>query len=110
MVSHIEANTLGERRDPQALESLAREGLLAGVLDVTTTELADELAGGFLTAGPQRLTAAAERGVPQLVSVGALDMVNFFGMDTVPERYRGRRLHRHEPGPVQAPAQSSFTL
>jgi len=79
----------------QALESLVREGLLAGVLDLTTTELADELAGGFLSAGPARLTAAAERGVPQVVSVGALDMVNFFGMETVPERYRGRKLHRH---------------
>lgn len=79
----------------QALESLARDGLLAGVLDITTTELADELVGGFLSAGPERLTAAARTRTPQVVSVGALDMVNFFGVDTVPERYRGRRLHRH---------------
>ncbi len=61
----------------QAMESLIREGLIAGVLDITTTELADELVGGFLTAGPTRLTAASECGVPQVVSVGATDMVNF---------------------------------
>jgi uncharacterized protein (UPF0261 family) len=79
----------------RTLESLAGEGLLAGVLDVTTTELADELVGGFLTAGPERLTAAGRAGVPQVVSVGALDMVNFHGPDSVPERFRGRKLYRH---------------
>jgi len=79
----------------QAMEGLIRDGLIAGVLDITTTELADELVGGVLSAGPTRLTAAAQCGVPQVVSVGALDMVNFGPMDTVPERFRGRKLHRH---------------
>ena len=54
------------------------EGLIAGVLDLTTTELADEHVGGFLSAGPDRLTAAGEAGIPQVVSTGALDMVNFY--------------------------------
>jgi uncharacterized protein (UPF0261 family) len=79
----------------QAMESLVRDGLLAGVLDITTTELADEVAGGLLSAGPDRLRAAGAHGVPQVVSVGACDMVNFFGIDTVPEKYRPRQLHRH---------------
>jgi uncharacterized protein (UPF0261 family) len=79
----------------RTLEALAREGLLAGVLDITTTELADELVGGVLSAGPERLTAAAACGVPQVVSVGALDMVNFHGLASIPERFRGRRLHAH---------------
>ena len=79
----------------QALEALVREGMFAGVLDVTTTELADELVGGMLSAGPTRLSAAAETGTPQVVSVGALDMVNFHGIDSVPEKFRGRKLHRH---------------
>jgi uncharacterized protein (UPF0261 family) len=79
------------------LESLVREGLVAGVLDLTTTELADELVGGFLTAGPERLTAAGAAGIPQVVSVGATDMVNFYAMDTVPARFRGRLFHQHDP-------------
>lgn len=79
----------------KTLEALAASGMLAGVLDITTTELADELAGGYLTAGPERLTAAGTRGIPQVVSAGALDMVNFHGMDTVPERYAERTLYRH---------------
>lgn len=79
----------------QAMEALIAEGLLAGVLDLTTTELADELVGGFLSAGPERLTAAARRGVPQVVSVGATDMVNFHAPDTVPPRFAGRTFYRH---------------
>jgi uncharacterized protein (UPF0261 family) len=79
----------------QALESLAQEGLLAGVLDITTTELADELVGGILSAGPDRLTAAARQGIPQVVSVGALDMVNFGPRDSVPARFAGRQFHVH---------------
>ncbi len=79
----------------QAMESLIREGLFAGVLDITTTELADELVGGILSAGPNRLTAAAEMGVPQVVSVGALDMVNFGPRDTVPAKFAGRKFHVH---------------
>jgi uncharacterized protein (UPF0261 family) len=80
----------------QALESLIREGMIAGVLDLTTTELADELVGGFLTAGPDRLTAAGEVGIPQVVSVGAIDMVNFFAPETVPNKFRDRLFHRHD--------------
>jgi uncharacterized protein (UPF0261 family) len=79
----------------QAMESLIREGLIAGVLDITTTELADEEVGGFLTAGPERLTAAGAMGVPQVVSTGALDMVNFYAPESVPQRFRGRRLYHH---------------
>jgi len=79
----------------QAMESLIRDRLIAGVLDITTTELADELVGGVLSAGPTRLTAAAQMGVPQVVSVGATDMVNFWAPDTVPEQFAGRNLHRH---------------
>jgi uncharacterized protein (UPF0261 family) len=81
----------------RTMESLIRDGLVAGVLDITTTELADELAGGVLTAGPDRLTAAAVKKVPQVVSVGALDMVNFGPPETVPEKYKGRRFHQHNP-------------
>lgn len=81
----------------RTMEGLVRDGLVAGVLDITTTELADELAGGILSAGPDRLTAAAIRGVPQVISVGALDMVNFGPPETVPVKYEGRRFHRHNP-------------
>jgi uncharacterized protein (UPF0261 family) len=81
----------------QAMESLIADGLIAGVLDITTTELADELVGGVLSAGPDRLTAAAKAGVPQVVSVGALDMVNFHAPETVPERFRDRLFYRHNP-------------
>ncbi len=80
-----------------AMESLINDGVFAGVLDITTTELADELVGGVLTAGPHRLTAAARRGVPQVVSVGATDMVNFHAPDTVPAKFTGRNFYRHNP-------------
>lgn len=79
----------------KVLESLAAQGLLAGVLDITTTELADELVGGIFSAGEQRLTAAGEAGIPQVVSLGALDMVNFGPMDTVPAQFRERNLYVH---------------
>jgi uncharacterized protein (UPF0261 family) len=79
----------------QAMESLIRDGLIAGVLDITTTELADELVGGVLSAGPDRLTAAGEKGIPQVVSVGALDMVNFGPRETVPEKFKDRKFHVH---------------
>lgn len=81
----------------QAMESLIAEGAFAGVLDITTTELADELVGGILTAGPDRLTAAGRRGIPQVISVGALDMVNFGPRDTVPERFKDRKFYQHNP-------------
>ena len=79
----------------QAMESLISDGLIAGVLDLTTTELADEHVGGFLSAGPARLTAAAARGVPQVVSTGASDMVNFYAPSSVPEKFAGRLFYRH---------------
>ena len=81
----------------QAMESLVDDGLIAGVLDVTTTELVDELVGGFLSAGPERLTTAGRRGVPQVISVGATDMVNFHSPASVPERFRGRKFYHHNP-------------
>jgi uncharacterized protein (UPF0261 family) len=81
----------------RAMESLISDGLIAGVLDITTTELADELVGGVLSAGPDRLTAAATRGIPQVISLGALDMVNFGPSETVPEKFLGRRFYRHNP-------------
>lgn len=78
-----------------AMESLIQAGFIKGVLDVTTTELADELVGGILTAGPERLEMAAKKGIPQVVSVGALDMVNFGPIETVPEKFQGRNLYKH---------------
>ncbi|HEY3965350.1 MAG TPA: Tm-1-like ATP-binding domain-containing protein [Planctomycetaceae bacterium] len=77
------------------MESFISDGLVNGVLDITTTELADELVGGILSAGPDRLTAAGKRGVPQVISVGALDMVNFGPRETVPERFANRRFYQH---------------
>jgi uncharacterized protein (UPF0261 family) len=79
------------------MESFIKDGLIEGVLDITTTELADELVGGILSAGADRLTAAGMRGVPQVISLGALDMVNFGPPDTVPEKFRGRRFYQHNP-------------
>lgn len=79
----------------QTMESFVKDGLVRGVLDITTTELADELVGGILGAGPDRLTAAGLRGVPQVISVGALDMVNFGPPETVPEKFQNRRFYRH---------------
>lgn len=81
----------------RTLEQLAATGWLAGVLDVTTTELADELVGGVFSAGETRLTAAAAAGLPQVVSVGALDMVNFGPRDTVPVQFADRLLYVHNP-------------
>ena len=81
----------------QSMEKLADSGLLAGVVDVSTTEIADEIAGGVLSAGPTRLDVFARRPLPYVGSCGALDMVNFGAWDTVPERYRARNLYRHNP-------------
>jgi uncharacterized protein (UPF0261 family) len=81
----------------QSMEALATGGFLSGVLDVTTTELADDLVGGVLSAGPERLEAAGRAGIPQVVSLGALDMVNFGPAETVPERFRERNLYVHNP-------------
>ena len=79
----------------ESMEKLVDSGLIAGVLDVTTTELADELVGGVLTAGPTRMDVFARKPIPYVGSCGALDMVNFWAMDTVPAQFRGRNLHRH---------------
>ena len=79
----------------RAMEALIKDGFIAGVADMTTTELCDELVGGVLSAGPERLDAAATSGTPQVVSLGALDMVNFGGAETVPEKFKGRKLHIH---------------
>jgi uncharacterized protein (UPF0261 family) len=81
----------------RSMERLADSGMLVGVLDVTTTEICDLLAGGVLSAGPDRLDAIARSRIPYVGSAGALDMVNFWAMDTVPERHRGRRLYKHNP-------------
>lgn len=81
----------------RTMEGLVRDGLVAGVLDITTTELADNLAGGVMPAGPDRLTAAGLKGIPQVISVGALDMVNFGPPETTPEKYKNRLFYRHNP-------------
>ncbi len=81
----------------RAMEDLVRGGFIVGVLDVTTTELADELVGGVLSAGPNRLEAAGNHGVPQVIAPGALDMVNFGPPDTVPEKFKNRKFYQHNP-------------
>ncbi len=81
----------------KTMEALIREGVFDAVLDVTTTELADDLCGGICSAGPERLTAAGEMGIPQVVVPGCLDMVNFAQVDTVPEKYRDRHLYSWAP-------------
>ncbi|OEU85628.1 hypothetical protein DB35_13500 [Streptomyces abyssalis] len=81
----------------RAMEKLVRDGRLAGVVDLTTTELADDLVGGVLSAGPHRLEAAAAMGVPQVVSLGALDMANFGPRETVPAEFGDRTFVIHNP-------------
>lgn len=91
MIFH--ANGTGGR----AMEELVEQGVINAVLDLTTTELADELCGGVLSAGPRRLEAAGYRGIPQVVFPGAMDMVNFTTRDTVPAKYANRILYSHSP-------------
>jgi len=81
----------------RAMEALVDAGFLTGVLDATTTELCDDLVGGVLSAGPDRLEAAGRAGIPQVVSLGALDMVNFGARDTVPPQFEDRNLYVHNP-------------
>ena len=81
----------------KTMESLIADGLIAGVLDITTTEWADELVGGTLSAGPTRLDAAGRAGVPAIVTPGCLDMANFGERATVPARYEGRNFYIHNP-------------
>ncbi len=80
-----------------SMEKLAESGMLEGVIDVTTTEVADFLMGGVMSAGEDRMGAIIRSHVPYVGSCGALDMVNFEGMDTVPEKYRDRNLYPHNP-------------
>lgn len=81
----------------RTMESLVESGMVAGVLDITTTEWADELVGGVLSAGPARLEAAARGGVPAIVTPGCLDMVNFHGPQSVPSQFKGRTFYQHNP-------------
>jgi uncharacterized protein (UPF0261 family) len=81
----------------RSMEALIEGGFITGVADITTTEWCDELVGGVLSAGPHRLETAAREGTPQIVSLGALDMVNFWAMDTVPEQFQERNLYKHNP-------------
>lgn len=81
----------------RSMEKLVDSGLVVGALDMTTTEIADHLVGGVFSAGPDRLAAFARTGVPYVGSVGAVDMVNFGSLDTVPQRFAGRTLHVHNP-------------
>ncbi|HMJ64306.1 MAG TPA: Tm-1-like ATP-binding domain-containing protein [Candidatus Binatia bacterium] len=81
----------------RTMESLIESGMVAGVLDITTTEWADELVGGYLAAGPTRLEAAAKHGVPAIVTPGCLDMVNFYAPDSVPVKFKGRTFYQHNP-------------
>jgi len=79
----------------QAMEKLVASGMITGVLDITTTEVADEVVGGVFPAGPGRFDAIVDAAVPYVLSLGALDMVNFGAMETVPPRFRDRKLHVH---------------
>jgi uncharacterized protein (UPF0261 family) len=81
----------------RAMESLIESGLVSGVLDLTTTEWADQLVGGILGAGPTRLEAAARNGVPAVIAPGCLDMVNFGPRDTIPGKFSGRLFYEHNP-------------
>ncbi|MEE8452675.1 MAG: Tm-1-like ATP-binding domain-containing protein [Thermoguttaceae bacterium] len=81
----------------RTMESLVAAGRVAGVADITTTEWADELVGGVLSAGPERLTAAAKHGVPAIVTPACMDMVNFWAPETVPEKFKGRTFYPHNP-------------
>jgi uncharacterized protein (UPF0261 family) len=81
----------------RTMESLIESGMVSGVLDITTTEWADEIACGVLTAGPTRLEAAARKGVPAIVTPGCLDMVNFLAPETVPAKFQGRKFYQHNP-------------
>ena len=81
----------------KTMESLIESGMVSGVLDITTTEWADELVGGVLNAGPHRLEAAGRAGVPAVIAPGCLDMVNFGAPDTVPGKFKDRLFYHHNP-------------
>ena len=81
----------------RSFEALISDGVFDGIVDATTTEWCDELVGGVLSAGPERLDAAAKKGIPQIVSLGALDMVNFGPRDTLPAKFEKRNIYIHNP-------------
>jgi uncharacterized protein (UPF0261 family) len=81
----------------RTMESLIADGYIAGSLDITTTELADEVCGGVLSAGPERCLAAARAGIPTVLVPGCVDMANFWGVETMPEKYHGRNLYKWNP-------------
>jgi len=81
----------------RTMESLIADGLIAGSLDITTTELADEVCGGVFSAGPKRCLAASQAGIPAVLVPGCVDMANFGGIDTVPEKYKRRNLYQWNP-------------
>jgi uncharacterized protein (UPF0261 family) len=106
LVSRL-ASAIGDRFEPlvfhatgtggRSMEKLVDSGLITAVLDMTTTEIADYVVGGVFSAGPDRLGAIARSGVPYVGSVGAVDMVNFGPLATVPAEFRDRLLHVHNP-------------
>jgi uncharacterized protein (UPF0261 family) len=79
----------------RAMESLVASGLLSGVIDLTTTEVADEIAGGIFPAGPDRMDVILKMGIPYVISAGAMDMVNFGAIDSIPPKYQNRNLYKH---------------
>ncbi len=81
----------------KTMESLIESGMVKGVLDITTTEWADEVTGATLSAGPTRLEAAGKAGIPAIVTPGCLDMANFGERETIPEKYEGRNFYIHNP-------------
>ncbi|NMB88549.1 MAG: UPF0261 family protein [Chloroflexi bacterium] len=81
----------------KTMESLVTDGYAVAMLDITTTELADEVCGGVFSAGPERGTAAPRKGIPTVLVPGCVDMANFGGIDTVPEKYKGRKLYEWNP-------------
>ncbi len=81
----------------KTMESLISEGFIEGSLDITTTELADEVCGGVLSAGPDRCMAASRAGIPAVIVPGCVDMANFFSVDSVPEKYKKRNLYKWNP-------------
>jgi uncharacterized protein (UPF0261 family) len=81
----------------QTMESIIDSGLVQGVFDITTTELADEVVGGVLSAGPDRLNATGRAKLPAVIAPGCVDMVNFQGKDTIPEKFKDRLFYEHNP-------------
>ena len=81
----------------KTMESLISDGYIVGSLDITTTELADEVCGGVFTAGPERCLAASRKGIPAIIVPGCVDMANFWGIETVPEKYKGRNIYQWNP-------------